>query len=175
MQQHTVSRRGFLKLGSATAATVGLAAVTPQVAAAQAEAERPNVTLPYPEVDLTDLATAVTSDAPQYFSYPDDSSLCIMLKLGAKAPGGVGPDGDIVAYSIMCTHQGCPLNFDAETKTLKCPCHYSIFDTELGGKMVIGSATVPVPQVELEYDEASGAVRATGMSGLIYGRVSNIL
>ncbi|HAJ37967.1 MAG TPA: arsenate reductase (azurin) small subunit [Chloroflexi bacterium] len=175
MHKQTVSRRGFLKLGGATAATVGLVAVTPQMAAAQEEVAAPNVALPYPDVDLTDLATAVTSEAPQYFSYPDDSSPCIMLKLGKPAPGGVGPDQDIVAYSVMCTHQGCPLNYDAQTGTLKCPCHYSIFDAELGGKMVIGSATVPVPQVELEYDEATGAVRATGLTGLLYGRVSNVL
>jgi len=175
MHKQTVSRRGFLKLGGATAATVGFVAITPQMAAAQEEATAPNVALPYPDVDLTDLATTVTSEAPQYFNYPDDSSPCIMLKLGKPAPGGVGPDKDIVAYSVMCTHQGCPLNYDAQTNTLKCPCHYSIFDAELGGNMVIGSATVPVPQVELEYDEATGAVRATGLTGLLYGRVSNIL
>ena len=37
----------------------------------------------------------------------------------------------IVAYSALCTHQGCPVNkigsMGAATGKLDCPCHHSIF------------------------------------------------
>ncbi len=169
-----VSRRGFLKISGVVAAGASLAAA-PGVAAAQTEAPSTNVTLSYPELDLTEQVSGLEVGAPQYFMYPDDQSMCILLKLGKEVPGGVGPDGDIVAYSIMCTHQGCPLDFDPEQNVFKCPCHYSIFDADLGGKLVCGSATVDLPRIELSYNEEDGTVTAVGVNGLLYGRVSNLL
>ena len=95
--------------------------------------------------------------------------------MGKPTPGGVGPDGDIVAHSILCTHMGCPVSYDATAKTFKCPCHFSIFDPEKNGQMVCGQATENLPQIQLIYDANSDSVSAVGVNGLIYGRQSNIL
>jgi hypothetical protein len=50
----------------------------------------------------------------------------VLIKLGERAYGGVGPDGDIVAYSSLCTHMDCPVSYSK--KRFLCACHYSLFD-----------------------------------------------
>ena len=65
----------------------------------------------------------------------------------ARCAGGVGPNRDIVAYSMLCTHMGCPVSYDAGTSaSFKCPCHFSMFDAELGGQMICGQATENLPR-----------------------------
>ena len=93
------------------------------------------------------------------FSYPDPSSPCYAIRMGAKVPGGVGPNKDIVAFSAMCTHMGCPVAYDGGTKTFKCGCHFSMFDPENGGQMVCGQATEDLPRVVLSYDRQDDASR----------------
>lgn len=57
----------------------------------------------------------------------------------ATAPFAI--DG-VVAYSSVCTHQGCDLTqWLPETKTFKCYCHYSEFDASKLGKPMHGPAT----------------------------------
>jgi arsenite oxidase small subunit len=114
------------------------------------------------------------ANTPLNFSFPDASSPCTLVKLGRAVPGGVGPDRDIVAYSTLCTHMGCPVAYDSSTRTFRCGCHYSVFDAEMGGQMVCGQATENLPQVTLEVD-AQGGLVATSINGLIYGRQANVL
>ncbi len=98
----------------------------------------------------------------------------IVLKLGEPAVGGVGPDGDIVAFSTFCTHMGGSLFYDEKNKALVCPLHYSIFDPAREGMTVVGHATEYLPQVLLEYDEATGDIYAVGFNRLVYGVHSNL-
>lgn len=109
------------------------------------------------------------------FAYPDASSPCVALRMGSPVQGGVGPNKDIVAFSSLCTHMGCPVAYEEGTKTFKCACHFSIFDPEHGGQMVCGQATEDLPRVLLNYDAATDTVSAIGVDGLIYGRQANIL
>lgn len=109
------------------------------------------------------------------FHYPDKDAPCLLIKAGDAVPGGVGPGRDIVAYSAMCTHMGCLVAYDADTQTLKCPCHFSVFDPDQCGQMVCGQATENLPQIELRFDDSSGRISAVGIRGSLYGRVSNLL
>ena len=167
-----VSRRIFLKVTGATA--VGGAAAVASDAALAATPDTGRTTLAYPRKAVGAVAQMKVS-APVNFTYPDASSPCVAVKLGSRVPGGVGPDGDIVAYSSLCTHMGCPVAFDTGTNTFRCGCHYSIFDAEKGGQMVCGQATENLPRVKLAFDSASGTVSAVGVEGLIYGRQANVL
>jgi arsenite oxidase small subunit len=88
---------------------------------------------------------------------------------------GVGPQKDIVAFSLKCPHQGFPLALDEKTMTLKCPGHFSQFDAEMGGQMICGQATAKLARIVLECDEHGKNIRAVGIDGLIYGRVQNYL
>ncbi|MBN9279529.1 MAG: arsenate reductase (azurin) small subunit [Hyphomicrobium sp.] len=109
-----------------------------------------------------------------YIAYPDKSSPGVLIKLGTRVPGGVGPAGDIVAFSTLCPHKGFPLSYVAGEKTLTCPGHYSVFDCEKGGLQVMGQATQNLPQFMLRV-AANGDIFAEGVDELIYGRLSNVL
>lgn len=157
-----VSRRVFFKVSGASAAAGALVSSTPAEAAAA-----------WPSQLVARLAS-LRENVPLPFTYPDAASPCVLLKFGRPVAAGVGPGRDIVAYSALCAHMGCPVAYDSTAQTLKCGCHYSQFDPEHGGQMVCGQATTGLPQVQLAVS-VDGAIRATGISGLIYGRVNNLL
>ena len=168
-----ISRRGFLKLSGGMAAGAGaMAAGVGTAQAAQGEVGR--ATLPYPAKAVAK-AKALKANVPVSFQYPDAASPCVIVKMGSPVPGGVGPDKDIVAYSVLCTHMGCQVSYEPQSRTFKCPCHFSMFDAEKTGQMITGQATENLPQILLEYEAKDDSVRAVAVNGLIYGRQSNIL
>ena len=77
-----------------------------------------------------------------------------------------GRDGwtvdNIVAYSKLCTHTGCPVGlYQAQSGLLLCPCHQSTFDALDGAEVVFGPAARPLPQLPLGLD-GEGYIIATG-------------
>jgi Rieske Fe-S protein len=59
--------------------------------------------------------------------------------------------GEFVAYSAVCTHQGCTVAYrDKGQGYLGCPCHGSVFDPARGGKVVSGPADEPLPRLRIE-------------------------
>ncbi|QNN57913.1 arsenate reductase (azurin) small subunit [Diaphorobacter ruginosibacter] len=176
MEDVKIARRFFLKSGGMAAAAVGTGgAVIPiHVANAATPANASGTTLPYPRKAVSKISGMKVNEVTT-FMYPDDSSPCYALRMDTPVVGGVGPKGDIVAFSAMCTHMGCPVTYDGGSRTFKCGCHFTIFDPEKGGQMVCGQATEDLPKILLEYDNASGTVTAVGVDGLIFGRQANIL
>lgn len=63
----------------------------------------------YPKVRVANAKDLVTGK-PVVFTYPLVGQRNILVKLGKPAEEGVGPDGDIVAFSAFCTHMGVPLD-----------------------------------------------------------------
>jgi Rieske Fe-S protein len=61
---------------------------------------------------------------------------------------------EIHAYSSVCPHLGCAVDFDADATKFKCPCHHSTF--ALDGKVEGGPA--PRPMDRLEVQEKDGVV-----------------
>ncbi len=59
-------------------------------------------------------------------------------------------DGRFVAYSAVCTHEGCWVDYQPETQMLACPCHGSVFDPVEKGAVETGPAIVPLPNIELK-------------------------
>lgn len=169
----TVSRREFFKIGGGLAAGAGVAAAGLAPATAEA-AVNTDAILPYKPKVVAHVKSMKVND-PVSFTYPDAASPCVAVKMGNPVPGGVGPDDDIVAYSVLCTHQGCPTMYDTKDRCFKCPCHYSIFDAEKGGQMVCGQAPAKLPQIVLDYDAKTGTVQAVAVDGLIFGRQANVL
>jgi len=170
-----LTRRIFLKY-TGSGAAVGTLALSNTAFAQQSAPSFPpgSTTLPYPQQPIAKLNELQVNN-PVSFSYPDSASPCVLIKKGKTVPGGVGPDKDIVAYSTLCTHMGCPVLYDQTAETFKCPCHYSIFDPDQGGQMVTGQATENVPQIVLSYNDDEKSVYAISVQGLIYGRKANII
>lgn len=163
-----LGRRQFLRGGVATAAVVGIAAPATGARGAPSLAR-----VDYPAKRLANIKD-LKIDEPLSIAYPDDDSGGVLLKLGRAVEGGVGPDNDIVAFSIICPHQGFPLVYVAADRTLNCRGHYSRFDCEKGGQEIWGHATQNLPQFKLQVD-AQGDIHAVAVDELIYGRLSNVL
>ena len=177
MDDVKVDRRFFLKSGGTAAAAVSAVVIPIRDANAATPASAAGMgstALPYPK-KAVGIASKMPINQAVSFSYPDSSSPCYAIRMGSAVPGGVVPNGDIVAYSSLCTHMGCPVAYDAGTKTFKCGCHFSMFDAETNGQMVCGQATENLPRIKLDYDAKTDSVHASGVDGLIYGRQSNIL
>ena len=160
------SRREFIKIGSTSVA--GLVAAQSLTPAPAVEAAPPR----YPVVAVAPLKD-IAAGASIVFAYPDAASPAVLLRLSEPAANGVGAHRDIVAYSTLCTHKGCPVSFKPERKLHICPCHWSTFDPAKAGTLVIGQASQHLPQIELRV--TNGVVEAVGVSGLIYGRHTNVV
>lgn len=60
----------------------------------------------------------------------------------------------IVAYSAVCTHQGCPVNmWKDDVKALFCSCHGSQFDPKAGAKVVFGPAPRRLAMLPLKIED----------------------
>ena len=60
---------------------------------------------------------------------------------------------NIVAYSKICTHVGCPAAlYEQTTHHILCPCHQSTFDAAQGASVLFGPATRPLPQLPIGLD-----------------------
>ena len=106
------SRRDFLKSAlafSVVLVVAGIAAVTrslwdppTQLAPETSGGSTPPSSFPRVKVANT---SDLKVNQPITFNYPLDSEPNIIVRLGKKAQNGVGPDGDIVAFSEICQHQ----------------------------------------------------------------------
>ena len=164
-----VGRRQFMRGGAISVAGAAAATVlAPAAVQAQSLAR-----VEYPGTKLANLAD-LQPNMPMDIGYPDADSPGVLLKLGSPVEGGVGPDGDIVAFSVLCPHKGWQLSYNAGDKTLNCPGHFSRFDCEAGGQQTWGHATQNLPQFDLAVDD-KGDIYASGVDELIYGRLSNVL
>jgi arsenite oxidase small subunit len=167
----TFTRRDFFKRSGATAVSVSSLSLASAAAAAPGSATGGTASFPRTAVGR---AKAMKTHEVVAFRYPDAASPCAAIKLGAPVAGGVGPDRDIVAYSTLCTHMGCPLQYNGDG-AFKCRCHYSQFDIEKQGQMICGQATENLPRITLHYDAKNDTLTAVGIDGLIYGRQSNLI
>jgi arsenite oxidase small subunit len=174
MQDVKMGRRFFLKSGGTAAVVAGSVVIPIRSANAAPAADSGATTLKYPN-KAVGKAGGMPVNQVVSFTYPDASSPCVAIRMGAPVPGGVGPNKDIVAYSTLCTHMGCPVSYDGGSRTFKCGCHFSVFDPEMSGQMVCGQATEDLPMIKLSYDAKNDSVTAVGIDGLIYGRQANIL
>ncbi len=164
-------RRQFLRGGAIATAGAAVATVLP---AQEAKASARNLArVEYPSSKLANIADLKVNE-PMDIAYPDADSPGVLLKLGQRVQAGVGPDGDIVAYSVLCPHKGWLLQYNAGDRTLNCPGHHSRFDCEAGGQQSWGHATHNLPQFVLRVDD-KGDIHAEGVDDLIYGRLSNVL
>jgi arsenite oxidase small subunit len=174
LQPAVMNRRDFLKLAAAGGGAMAILALASSI---KALTFIPAATtqLSWPKATVTNIKS-LTLLKPVTFNYPLTNTPNLLVKLGVKAKGGVGPDEDIVAFSDICQHLGCfygfvppsgspPCNksYKASLSEGYCCCHGSQYDFSDGAKVIGGPAPRPVPQVQLEYDAATGDINAVSM------------
>jgi ubiquinol-cytochrome c reductase iron-sulfur subunit len=82
-------------------------------------------------------------------------------RFAAEPPGGVVAGG-VVAYSLVCTHAGCPVTLLVQgTGRILCPCHQSVFDLLDAARPVQGPAGRPLPGLPI-FEGDDGYLRARG-------------
>ena len=89
------------------------------------------------------------------------TTIIIKFAPGQLVPNRPGQEGtvmnwtvdNIVAYSKICTHVGCPVAlYEQTTHHILCPCHQSTFDATNGAWVIFGPAARPLPQLPLGVD-----------------------
>jgi arsenite oxidase small subunit len=186
-------RRNFLQAALALGivlVTVGIASVTRSLLSPSESLPEPTGTATttggsggtssttsaaFPRVKVGNLSDLAAGKSVS-FNYPLVETPNLLVKLGEKAEGGVGPDGDIIAFSQICQHLGCIYGFVPTAQSPNCDntykapspvgyccCHGSVFDLANGGKVVDGPSPRPAPQVVLDFDSSTGDVYAVGM------------
>lgn len=156
-------------------ATTVTETVTVGTTTASSTSSSSSATSPFPRLMVANVSD-ISGGQTVVFNYPLTNTPNVLAKLGTKAEGGVGPDEDIVAFSVVCQHLGCIWGYVPEGGSPKCNssynapspvgyccCHGSIYDLENGGKVISGPAPRPTPQVTLEFDSSTGDIYAVGM------------
>ena len=68
----------------------------------------------------------------------------------------------VVAYSAICTHQGCPVNmWSKERNAFACSCHASIFDPRNAAEVIDGPAPRPLAALGLKLKDGVVTVAST--------------
>jgi nitrite reductase/ring-hydroxylating ferredoxin subunit len=73
------------------------------------------------------------------FTFKDSGNPAVLIHL---------KNGNFVAYSAVCTHQGCTVAYKGGK--LACPCHGSVFDPAKGAQVVAGPAPSPLPEIPVK-------------------------
>jgi len=170
----TVTQKGGNQTSTASTSAAS-SQQSSQSASASTTSAASSSSSPFPKLMVANVSDLLKSQ-PISFNYPLQETPNILVKLGVKATGGVGPDGDIVAYSVVCQHLGCIYAFlptgtgpgcDPSYKAAGpqgyCCCHGTEYDLANGGAVISGPAPRAVPQVILSVD-ASGDIYAIGMT-----------
>lgn len=66
-------------------------------------------------------------------------------------------DGSLTAFSTVCPHLGCAIDFNPETKKFICPCHKSSFS--LTGEVEEGPSPRALDTLEVKEDEKLVTIR----------------
>jgi arsenite oxidase small subunit len=159
------SRRSFLKSALALGTVLVIAGIGAVTKSLWTPSAAP--TGSFPRVKVSNVSDLQTNNYVT-FDYPLVGESNMIVKLGQQAEGGVGPDGDIVAFSIVCQHLGCVVGYRANSANAPgpvgaCPCHGSVYDLVNGGRVLGGPAPRNIPQVMLQLDESTGDIYAVGM------------
>src|SRR5215210_8465932 len=75
------------------------------------------------------------------FTFKDSGNPAVLIHL---------KNGNFVAYSAVCTHQGCRVAYKGGK--LACPCHGSVFDPAKGAQVVAGPAPSPLPEIPVKIE-----------------------
>ncbi len=88
------------------------------------------------------LASSIPAGGSKLFSYPTPDDPCILVRQN---------NGDLVAYSQVCTHLSCAVIHKPQENALFCPCHNGYF-TVAEGRPFAGPPTRPLPRIRLEQE-----------------------
>ncbi len=128
-----LTRRGFLVAGGTAVGALGA------VAGCAPDRSGEKMIARLPEIRVGE---------PAPFSYPGEE-LAYLIDLGRAVVDGAGLTQSLVAYSGVCQHLGCPVNYERQNERFICPCHASVFDAADNGTAREGPGTQSLPRIQL--------------------------
>ena len=112
------------------------------------------------------LATTTVSQVPRLLA--NASNIPVNQSLALNDPT-YGPvilihlgSGKFVAYSSICTHAGCQVQFDPSMGDIVCPCHGAVYDPNNNAQVLSGPAPYPLQNIPIQYNQTTGNIYATG-------------
>ena len=131
----SIDRRGFIRVSSIAALTVagvGLGRLVPKKAAAVSAG---------PAKIIENSALAV-GKVHNFTSKSGSPAVLFKSKTG------------VYAYSAVCTHEGCTVQYNSASKNLQCGCHGAVFDPGKDGTVVTGPTNEPLPKIKVAVEGA---------------------
>ena len=136
----SMDRRGFLRISTVAAIAIagaGIGKLFPKSAsAATASAGKSN-------------SKKIVKDA----SFKAGATHNFVSKAGTPAVLFRTKNG-VFAYSAVCTHEGCTVQFNSASKKLQCGCHGAIFDPFDSAKVVTGPTNQPLAKIKVATEGA---------------------
>jgi Rieske Fe-S protein len=68
-------------------------------------------------------------------------------------------DGELRAFSALCTHLQCVVSYSAERRQIECPCHRGVYS--LDGQNIEGPPPRPLDELEIVVNEGAVIVGGT--------------
>ena len=127
--------------------STGLMLAAPNVARAVA-AQDSMVAYPPRKIEGAEM---LMPGASLYFNYPTRNDPAVLLRVS---------ESEYRAYSRRCSHAGCSVEFDPQSRYLMCPCHRGAYDGRVGHVM-FGPPRRPLDEIVLEA-RAGGNIWAVG-------------
>ena len=131
----SIDRRGFIRVSLIAAlavASAGLGRLFPKKSAALSAG---------PAKIIEDSALAV-GKVHNFTSKSGSPAVLFKSKTG------------VYAYSAVCTHEGCTVQYNSATKNLQCGCHGAVFDPGKDGTVVTGPTNKPLPKIKVAVEGA---------------------
>lgn len=142
---------GLAIVGGAITAMIGRALAT--ATAPKASAAGSVAPSQAPSTSAPDIVVAAAS------SVPVGHALSFMAADGNPA-WVVHPSGNsFVAFSAVCTHLGCLVQYEASTNEFLCPCHGGVYDASTGN-VLQGPPPLPLPPIPVQV--VNGQIRVRG-------------
>lgn len=132
----SLDRRGFIRISSIAALTVGAAGLGrlfPKSAAAAVSAG---------SVQIIEDASLAVGKTHNFTSKSGSPAVLFKSKTG------------VYAYSAVCTHEGCTVQYNSASKNLQCACHGAVFDPGKDGTVVTGPTNKPLPKIKVAVEGA---------------------
>ena len=135
--QHLVTRRTVLTVGAAAVGTAGLAMLagcskTTSASAATGSGANPAVLAKVADIPVGNAVSATLGGKPILISQP--------------------ASGTIVAFTAICTHQGCTVA--PAGKEFQCPCHGSVYNAATGA-VIQGPAPAPLAAIPVKVESGN--------------------
>ncbi len=155
-----VHRRTVLRTG-ATVAVIGAGALAVGAIGRTVAGNTPTASAPAAGVPAATAAAASGSATPGGVKIADAASVPVGGVFAFTNPSNDEPSfvlqpaaGTYLAYSGVCTHQGCTVGYDQASNEFSCPCHGARFDGTTGD-VTRGPAKTPLAKLAVTSSNGS--------------------